>query len=97
MSIRDAVIVSTARTPIGRAYRGAFNATPVADARRAIAIRAAVERAGIDPAEIDDVHLGRGAASRARRRQHRAARRAARRAAGHRRRHDRSTASAPRA
>ena len=28
MSIRDAVIVSTARTPIGRAYKGAFNATP---------------------------------------------------------------------
>ena len=34
MSVRDAVIVSTARTPIGRAYKGAFNATPVADPRR---------------------------------------------------------------
>ena len=37
MSVRDAVIVSTARTPIGRAYKGAFNATPGADARRTVA------------------------------------------------------------
>lgn len=54
---RDAVIVSTARTPIGRAYRGAFNATP-SPTLAAHAIRAAVERAGVDPAEIDDCILG---------------------------------------
>ncbi len=57
MSIRDAVIVSTARTPIGRAYKGAFNATP-SPTLAAHAIKAAVERAGIDPAEIDDVIIG---------------------------------------
>jgi acetyl-CoA C-acetyltransferase len=55
--MRDAVIVSTARTPIGRAYRGAFNATP-SPTLAAHAIRAAVERAGIDPAEVEDVVLG---------------------------------------
>jgi len=55
--MRDAVIVSTARTPIGRAYRGAFNATP-APALAAHAIRGAVERAGVDPGEIDDCILG---------------------------------------
>src|SRR3954451_1111945 len=54
---RDAVIVSTARTPIGRAYRGAFNSTP-APTLAAHAIRAAVQRAGVDPREIDDVLLG---------------------------------------
>jgi acetyl-CoA C-acetyltransferase len=54
---REAVIVSTARTPIGRAYRGAFNATP-SPTLAAHAIRAAVERAGVDPAEIDDVIMG---------------------------------------
>jgi acetyl-CoA C-acetyltransferase len=57
MSNRDAVIVSTARTPIGKAYRGAFNATP-SPTLAAHAIRAAVERAGVDPAEIDDVVIG---------------------------------------
>lgn len=55
--MRDAVIVSTARTPIGRAYRGAFNATP-SPTLAAHAIRTAVERSGVDPAEIDDVILG---------------------------------------
>ncbi|WP_454886691.1 acetyl-CoA C-acyltransferase [Sphingomonas oryzagri] len=55
--MRDAVIVSTARTPIGRAYRGAFNATP-APTLAAHSIRAAVERAGIDPAEVDDCIVG---------------------------------------
>ena len=55
--MRDAVIVSTARTPIGRAYRGAFNATP-SPTLAAHAIRAAVERAGIDPAEVDDCVIG---------------------------------------
>src|ERR1044072_1262721 len=54
---REAVIVSTARTPIGKAYRGAFNATP-SPTLASHAIRAAVERAGIDPAEIDDVVIG---------------------------------------
>jgi acetyl-CoA C-acetyltransferase len=57
MSVRDAVIVSTARTPIGRAYRGAFNATP-SPTLAAHAIRAVVERAKLDPAEIDDVIMG---------------------------------------
>ncbi|NKJ44880.1 MULTISPECIES: acetyl-CoA C-acyltransferase [unclassified Novosphingobium] len=55
--MRDAVIVSTARTPIGRAYRGAFNATP-SPTLAAHAIRSAVERAGVDPAEIDDCIIG---------------------------------------
>ena len=55
--MRSAVIVSTARTPIGRAYRGAFNDTqPQALAGHAIA--QAVKRAGIDPAEVDDVIMG---------------------------------------
>lgn len=54
---RSAVIVSTARTPIGRAYRGAFNALP-APTLGAHSIRAAVERAGIDPAEVQDVVFG---------------------------------------
>jgi acetyl-CoA C-acetyltransferase len=55
--MRDAVIVATARTPIGRAYRGAFNATP-SSTLAAHAIRAAVTRAKLDPAEIDDCLLG---------------------------------------
>ena len=57
MSARDAVIVSTARTPIGRAYRGAFNATP-SPTLAAHAIRAAVERAGVAPSDIEDVVMG---------------------------------------
>jgi acetyl-CoA C-acetyltransferase len=57
MSARDAVIVSTARTPIGKAYRGAFNITP-SPTLAAHAIRAAVERAGIDGAEVDDCVIG---------------------------------------
>jgi acetyl-CoA C-acetyltransferase len=55
--MRSAVIVSTARTPIGRAYRGAFNNTP-SPTLSAFSIRAAVERAGIDAAEVDDVCWG---------------------------------------
>ncbi|WP_257547055.1 acetyl-CoA C-acyltransferase [Sphingopyxis sp. DBS4] len=55
--MRDPVIVSTARTPIGRAGRGAFNFTE-APTLAAHAIRAAVERARIDPAEVDDCILG---------------------------------------
>lgn len=55
--MRESVIVSVARTPIGRAYRGGFNDTQ-GQALAAHAIAAAVERAGIDPAEIDDVIMG---------------------------------------
>src|SRR5438270_2556734 len=54
---RAAVIVSTARTGIGKAYRGAFNATP-SPTLVAHPIRAAIERAQVDPAEIDDVIMG---------------------------------------
>jgi acetyl-CoA C-acetyltransferase len=55
--MREAVIVSTARTPIGKAYRGAFNNTE-SPTLGGHAIKHAVERAGIDPAEIDDVVMG---------------------------------------
>jgi len=55
--MREAVIVSTARTPIGKAYRGAFNNTP-AQALGAHAISHAVARAGIDPGEVEDVIMG---------------------------------------
>jgi acetyl-CoA C-acetyltransferase len=57
--MREAVIVSTARTGIGKAYRGAFNDTeaPVLSAH---VVDAALERAGIDPARVDDVYLGCG-------------------------------------
>ncbi len=54
---REAVIVSTARTGIGKAYRGAFNATP-SPTLAAHPIRAALERAKVDPAEVDDVIMG---------------------------------------
>jgi len=53
----DAVIVSTARTPIGKAYRGAFNMTHGADLGGHVVGRA-VERAGIEPVEVEDVILG---------------------------------------
>jgi acetyl-CoA C-acetyltransferase len=55
--MRSAVIVSTARTPIGRAYRGAFNDTN-AQTLGGHAVRAAVERAKLDPAEVEDVIMG---------------------------------------
>ena len=55
--MKEAVIVSTARTAIGKAYRGAFNDTE-APALGGHVIRAAVERAKIDPALVDDVILG---------------------------------------
>ncbi|HEX3862218.1 MAG TPA: acetyl-CoA C-acyltransferase [Stellaceae bacterium] len=55
--MRHAVIVSTARTPIGRAYRGAFNDTQ-AQALAGHAIAEAVKRARVDPAEIEDVIIG---------------------------------------
>ncbi len=55
--MKEAVIVSAARTPIGRAYRGAFNDVK-SPTLAAHAIRHAVDRARVDPAEIDDVVLG---------------------------------------
>ena len=55
--MREAVIVSTARTPIGRAYRGAFNDTQ-GQALAGHVIAEAVRRASIDPAEVEDVILG---------------------------------------
>ena len=48
---RDAVIVSTARTPIGRAYKGAFNATP-GPTLGALSLAPAIERAGIEAGQI---------------------------------------------
>jgi len=55
--MREAVIVSTARTPIGKAYRGAFNNTE-APTLGGHAVKHAVERAGLEPAEVDDVMMG---------------------------------------
>jgi len=57
--MREAVLVSTARTPIGRAYRGAFNATP-SPTLAGHCIDHAVKRAGIDGAEVADVVMGCG-------------------------------------
>lgn len=54
---REAVIVSTARTPIGKGYRGAFNDTD-APTLGGHAIAEAVKRAGIEPGEIEDVVMG---------------------------------------
>ena len=55
--MREAVIVSTARTPIGRAYRGAFNDTHGATMGGHV-IAHAVSRAGVEPGEVEDVILG---------------------------------------
>ncbi|MDA1308796.1 MAG: acetyl-CoA C-acyltransferase [Proteobacteria bacterium] len=57
--MREAVIVSTARTPIGKAFRGAFNNTHGA-VLGGHAVQHAVERSGLDPAEIEDVIIGCG-------------------------------------
>ncbi|GGR65485.1 acetyl-CoA acetyltransferase [Deinococcus seoulensis] len=57
--MKDAVIVSTARTPIGKAYRGFLNDTHGSDIG-AHAVLHAVQRAGIDPSEIEDVIMGAG-------------------------------------
>ena len=57
--MREAVIVSTARTPLTKAHRGEFNIT-AGPTLAAFAVRAAVERAGIDPAMIEDAILGCG-------------------------------------
>jgi acetyl-CoA C-acetyltransferase/acetyl-CoA acyltransferase len=55
--MREAVIVSTARTPLTKAHRGEFNTT-AGPTLAAFAVRAAVDRAGIDPGMIEDVILG---------------------------------------
>ena len=57
--MREAAILATARTGVGKAYRGAFNDTE-APVLAAHVINAAIERAGIDPARVDDVYLGVG-------------------------------------
>ncbi|MFC3213119.1 thiolase family protein [Novosphingobium panipatense] len=57
--MREAAIVATARTGIGRAYRGAFNDTE-APVMSAHVVDAVLERSGIDPARVDDVYLGVG-------------------------------------
>ncbi|MHA6721981.1 thiolase family protein [Sphingomonas sp. RS2018] len=57
--MREAAIVSTARTGIGRAYRGWFNATE-APVLAGHVMNAAIDRAGIDPARIDDIFWGVG-------------------------------------
>ena len=54
-----AVIVSTARTPLAKSWKGAFNMTHGATLG-AFAVKAAVERAGIDPGAVDDVLMGCG-------------------------------------
>ncbi len=58
-AMREAVIVSTARTPLTKAHRGEFNITP-GPTLAAFAVRAAVERSGLDPALIEDAILGCG-------------------------------------
>jgi acetyl-CoA C-acetyltransferase len=55
--MKEAVIVSAARTPIGKAYRGAFNNLE-APSLASFAVKEAISRAGIDPAEIDDCLFG---------------------------------------
>jgi acetyl-CoA C-acetyltransferase len=54
---REAVIVSTARTPLAKSWRGAFNLTHGATLGGHV-VKAAIERAGIDPAEVEDVLMG---------------------------------------
>ena len=56
---REALIVSTARTPLTRSWRGALNITHGATMGGHV-IKAAVERAGIDPASVEDVVMGCG-------------------------------------
>jgi acetyl-CoA C-acetyltransferase len=57
--MRDVAIISTARTPVGKAFRGMFNDTE-APVLAAHALREAVNRAGVDPKRIDDVFFGAG-------------------------------------
>ena len=58
--MKEAVIVSTARTPIGKAFRGAFNDTDAPQLGGHV-VREAVRRAGIEPGEVDDVIIGAAA------------------------------------
>lgn len=53
----QAAILSTARTPIGKAYRGTFNDTD-APTLASFSIKASIDKAGLDPSEIEDVILG---------------------------------------
>lgn len=55
--MKEAVIVSAARTPIGKAFRGAFNNLE-SPSLSSFAVKAAVKRSGVDPAEIDDCIMG---------------------------------------
>ena len=55
--MREAAIVSTARTPIGRAYRGVFNNTD-APTMGGHVISHAVSRSGLDPNQVEDVIMG---------------------------------------
>ena len=55
--MREAVIVSTARTPIGKAYRGAFNDLE-SPSMAAPIIREALKRARVEPGEVDDLIMG---------------------------------------
>jgi acetyl-CoA C-acetyltransferase/acetyl-CoA acyltransferase len=57
--MREAVIVSTARTPLTKSHRGEFNITP-GPTLASVAVRAAVDRSGIDPELIEDAILGCG-------------------------------------
>jgi acetyl-CoA C-acetyltransferase len=57
---REAVIVSYARTGLAKSHRGGFNNTP-AMSMAAHAIKHAVEKSGVDPADVEDVSLGNGA------------------------------------
>lgn len=57
--MKQAVIVASARTPIGKAFKGAFNSTHGAD-MAAHAIKSALERAKVDPGEVEDVVMGCG-------------------------------------
>jgi acetyl-CoA C-acetyltransferase len=56
-AMKESVIVSVARTPIGKAYRGAFNNLE-APSLSSFAVKAAVQRSGVDPAEIEDCIMG---------------------------------------
>ncbi|KAF1044330.1 acetyl-CoA C-acyltransferase [Xylophilus sp.] len=57
--MREAVIVSTARTPLAKSHRGEFNVTPAAQLA-AFSVTAAVERSGVHPALVEDLVLGCG-------------------------------------
>ena len=57
--MNEAVIVSTARTPIGKAYRGAFNATAGVELAAPV-LRAVLERAEIEPGEVEELTFGCG-------------------------------------